>query len=29
MAEMTEGNYVADIVTILGSINMLGGELER
>ena len=29
MAEMTEGHYVADIVPIFGSINMIGGELER
>ena len=29
MPEMTEGHYVADIVPIFGSINMIGGELER
>ncbi|MCZ6531747.1 MAG: NADH-quinone oxidoreductase subunit D [SAR324 cluster bacterium] len=27
--EMTIGHYVADIVPIFGSINMIGGELER
>jgi NADH-quinone oxidoreductase subunit D len=27
--EMTVGHYVADIVPIFGSINMIGGELER
>ncbi|MBI3992783.1 MAG: NADH-quinone oxidoreductase subunit D, partial [Candidatus Lambdaproteobacteria bacterium] len=29
MEEMTVGHYVADIVPIFGSINMIGGELER
>ncbi len=29
MPEMTCGHYVADIVPIFGSINMVGGELER
>ena len=29
MSEMTVGHYVADIVPIFGSINMIGGELER
>lgn len=29
MAEMTVGHYVADIVPIFGSVNMIGGELER
>jgi len=29
MNEMTEGHYIADIVPIFGSINMIGGELER
>lgn len=29
MPELTEGHYVADIVPIFGSINMIGGELER
>jgi NADH-quinone oxidoreductase subunit D len=29
MPEMTIGHYVADIVPIFGSINMIGGELER
>lgn len=29
MPEMTEGHYLADIVPIFGSINMIGGELER
>ena len=29
MAEMTIGHYPADIVPIFGSINMIGGELER
>jgi NADH-quinone oxidoreductase subunit D len=29
MPEMTVGHYVADIVPIFGSINMIGGELER
>ena len=29
MAEMTIGHYLADIVPIFGSINMIGGELER
>ncbi len=29
MAEMTVGHYIADIVPIFGSINMIGGELER
>ena len=27
--EMTIGHYIADIVPIFGSINMIGGELER
>ena len=27
--EMTIGHYLADIVPIFGSINMIGGELER
>ena len=27
--EMTVGHYLADIVPIFGSINMIGGELER
>ncbi len=29
MEEMTKGHYIADIVPIFGSINMIGGELER
>ena len=29
MGEMTVGHYLADIVPIFGSINMIGGELER
>ena len=29
MEEMMVGHYVADIVPIFGSINMIGGELER
>ncbi len=29
MEEMTVGHYIADIVPIFGSINMIGGELER
>ncbi|HUJ73823.1 MAG TPA: NADH-quinone oxidoreductase subunit D [bacterium] len=29
MPEMTVGHYIADIVPIFGSINMIGGELER
>ncbi|MDH4246630.1 MAG: NADH-quinone oxidoreductase subunit D, partial [Deltaproteobacteria bacterium] len=29
MPEMCEGHYVADIVPIFGSINMIGGELDR
>ncbi len=29
MEEMTVGHYVADIVPIFGSLNMIGGELER
>jgi len=26
---MTVGHYVADIVPIFGSVNMIGGELDR
>lgn len=29
MDEMTRGHYIADIVPIFGSINMIGGELDR
>ena len=29
MPEMTVGHYIADIVPIFGSINMIGGELDR
>jgi len=29
MPEMTIGHYVADIVPIFGSVNMIGGELDR
>ncbi|MDH5751076.1 MAG: NADH-quinone oxidoreductase subunit D [Deltaproteobacteria bacterium] len=29
MPEMCVGHYIADIVPIFGSINMIGGELER
>ncbi|HEX7927714.1 MAG TPA: NADH-quinone oxidoreductase subunit D [bacterium] len=29
MPEMSVGHYIADIVPIFGSINMIGGELER
>lgn len=29
MPELTVGHYIADIVPIFGSINMIGGELER
>ncbi len=29
MPEMTIGHYIADIVPIFGSVNMIGGELER
>ena len=29
MPEMMEGHYLADIVPVFGSINMIGGELER
>ncbi len=29
MPEMTIGHYVGDIVPIFGSVNMIGGELER
>ena len=29
MKHMTVGHYIADIVPIFGSINMIGGELDR
>ena len=29
MEEMTVGHYMADIVPIFGSVNMIGGELDR
>ena len=29
MPAMTVGHYVADIVPIFGSVNMIGGELDR
>ena len=29
MRHMTIGHYIADIVPIFGSINMIGGELDR
>jgi NADH:ubiquinone oxidoreductase subunit D len=29
MPELALGHYVADIVAIFGSINMIGGELDR